>query len=61
METGSDRYYYSLTMSGAPPTYLDREACGEKMVQRFVGYVFTYIYILCLYGMHYFVYCVCLV
>ena len=45
METGSDRYYYSLTMSGAPPTYLDREACGEKMVQRFVGYVFTYIYI----------------
>ena len=57
METGSDRYYYSLTMSGAPPTYLDREACGERMVQRFVGYVFTYIYIyiLCLYGMHYFI------
>ena len=39
MEVGSDRYYYSLTMSGAAPIYMNRELCGPQMIQRFVGFM----------------------
>eukprot|EP00584_Thalassiosira_punctigera_P009040 CAMPEP_0172529078 /NCGR_PEP_ID=MMETSP1067-20121228/3244_1 /TAXON_ID=265564 ORGANISM="Thalassiosira punctigera, Strain Tpunct2005C2" /NCGR_SAMPLE_ID=MMETSP1067 /ASSEMBLY_ACC=CAM_ASM_000444 /LENGTH=857 /DNA_ID=CAMNT_0013313067 /DNA_START=97 /DNA_END=2670 /DNA_ORIENTATION=- len=37
METGSDRYYCSLTASKEVPIFMDRNVCGEKMIQRFVG------------------------
>jgi len=38
METGSDRYYFSLTASMEAPIFMDRELTGEKMMQRFVGF-----------------------
>jgi GNAT superfamily N-acetyltransferase len=38
MKTGSDRYYYSLTSSGAPPMFMDRNFCGgDKPIQRFAA------------------------
>ena len=37
METGSDRYYFSLTASADAPIFMDRKMTGEKMMQRFVG------------------------
>ncbi|KAL7527222.1 hypothetical protein ACHAWF_002086, partial [Thalassiosira exigua] len=37
MQAGSDRYYFSLTASNEVPIYMDRQVCGEKMMQRFVG------------------------
>jgi len=39
MQVGSDRYYYSLTMSGATPVYMNREMMGTQTIQRFVGFM----------------------